>query len=361
MKKKHRHILAILLSLLPIVLLGVYAGHRMLKYQAVDTHPRPVMIIVAMSGRSVAVPEKIQRVAALEVLGYEKMFLLGQSDKIALMVSTNAPWMERTNPKVKQIPKFVNEPNAEKLMNMNIDLALFRYNPQKTLDKLSAIEIPGVVSQPAGFDIKDAKTFQEVTKQNLRMYGEIFGGDAKKRAEDWCAYYDEKVNYVTARTATIPTNQRHRAYYLRGPSALITQGHNSNTLWYGEMAGANMVAKNRPIVGQGPVSMEDILLWDPEYIFVGRQYSPDLVLKDERWKDVRAVKEGHVYRDPEGVFFWDGSSEGVLLMEFMAKKLYPKLFPDLDMAKEIHEYYARFYRYNLTEDEVNRILQAKSP
>lgn len=107
--------------------------------------------------------------------------------------------------------------------------------------------------------------------------------------------------------------------------------------------------------------MEDILAWDPEYIFVGRQYSPDLVLKDKRWKDVRAVKEGKVYQDPEGVFFWDGSSEGVLLMEFMAQKMYPDLFRDLDMKKEIQNYYARFYNYQLTNQEAEKILRAQAP
>ena len=107
--------------------------------------------------------------------------------------------------------------------------------------------------------------------------------------------------------------------------------------------------------------MEDILLWDPEYIFVGRQYSRDLVLKDARWRDVRAVREGKVYQMPEGVFFWDGSSEGVLMMEFIAKTIHPDLFPELDMKSDLREYYARFYRYQLSEAEVTRILAGKSP
>jgi hypothetical protein len=30
---------------------------------------------------------------------------------------------------------------------------------------------------------------------------------------------------------------------------------------------------------------------------------------------------------PEGVFYWDGSTKGVLLMLYLAKQLYPERFP----------------------------------
>jgi iron complex transport system substrate-binding protein len=361
MKRKHVQIALLFIKSLLVLLPAAFLCFRISSLQSASLPTGPVNTVVDMAGHRVAVPAEIHHVAALEVLGYEKMFLLGQSSNLALMNATDAPWMERTNPRVKQIPKFLNEPDAEELMNMHIDLALFSYDPEKTRDKLNSIGIPGVVSQPSGQIIGDARTFQEVTKRNMRMYGEIFGGIAQTRAEQWCSYFDEKIRYVTSRVAAIPEGQRPHAYYLRGPSALMTQGRNSNTLWYGEMAGGKMISKDLSFAGRGPVSMEELLAWDPEYIFVGRMYSPDLVMKDPRWKDVRAVKEGKVYQNPEGVFYWDGSSEGILLMEFMAKKMYPELFQDLDMKKEIVDYYARFYNYRLTDAEAGKILQGKAP
>jgi iron complex transport system substrate-binding protein len=361
MKRKHVQYAFVIAKLLAVMLPALFICIRLQSLRVTPLPAGAVKTVIDMSNHKVVVPETIHRVAALEVLGYEKMFLLGQSDKLTLMNATNPPWMEQTNSKVKKIPKFFHEPDAEALMNMNVDLALFRYDPEKTRNKLNSIGIPGVVSQPSGQIIGDAHTFQEVTKRNMRLYGDLMGGEAKKRAEAWCNYFDEKVRYVTSRVASIPEEKRPHAYYLRGPSALMTQGRNANTLWYGEMAGAQMISKDRHFIGRGAVSMEDILLWNPEYIFVGRLYSPDLVLKDSRWQDVRAVKEGKVYQDPEGVFFWDGSSEGVLLMEFMAKKIHPELFQDLDMKKEIKDYYARFYNYKLTEAEAEKILLAQAP
>ena len=318
-------------------------------------------VVTDLSGRQVTIPEKVSRVACLEVLGYEKLFLLGETDKISVMYATDAPWMEITNPRVKELAKFVGEPNFEELLKRKVDVVFFRYNAEQTQAKLSALGIPGIISQPVQHGLESAEAFRESTKEMVRLYGEVFGAAATRKAEAWCRYYDEKIRYVTTRTSQLPQGARPRVYYLRGPDALTTQGLNSSTGWYGTMAGADMVAKNATLNGKGSVSMEDIVRWNPEYIFVGRQYSRDLVLKDARWRDIQAVKQGKVYCLPEGVFFWDGSSEGVLLMEFLAKKLHPDLFTDLDMAKELKDYYLRFYGYRLTDDEAEKILNGLSP
>jgi iron complex transport system substrate-binding protein len=59
--------------------------------------------------------------------------------------------------------------------------------------------------------------------------------------------------------------------------------------------------------------------------------------------------------------YWDYSSEGILLMEYLAKTFHPDKFPDLDMRKEVQEYYQKFYHYNLTDDEADRILNHLAP
>jgi len=48
-------------------------------------------------------------------------------------------------------------------------------------------------------------------------------------------------------------------------------------------------------------------------------------------------------------------------MEFVAKTIHPELFQDLDMIKEIKKYYSKFYRYDLTDEEANRILKHLPP
>jgi iron complex transport system substrate-binding protein len=122
------------------------------------------------------------------------------------------------------------------------------------------------------------------------------------------------------------------------------------------MAGGVLVSKDTPEEMDANVSIEQALIWNPEYIFMGRLKSTDVIINDNKWKDVNAVKNKNVYLSPDGIMFWDYGSEGVLLMEYIAQKIHPDIFTDLDMVKEIKEYYKNFYGYNLTNDDAKRIL-----
>jgi len=318
--------------------------------------------ITDLAGRQISLPRQIARVACMEVLCYEKMFLLGQSPRVLRMLRTDPPWMERTNPAVSAIVKVDGEePNIEDLLQAKVDVVFLRYDP-KRLARLEEAGIPAVVSQPpTDSRYADAKAFAATQAAEMRLFGRILGGEAGAKAEDWCAWYEGKIAALLARTAAIPAGQRLRTYYLRGPDALITGTVHSNPYWYGEIGGADMVEKNLTGPGKGLVAMEAVIGWDPQVILVGRQYSTDLVLGDERWKDISARRNGQVIPLPNGVFYWDGSTEGALFAEFVAKTLYPDRFADLDMAAEVRGYFHLFYHYEMTAEEADRFLHGQGP
>lgn len=317
--------------------------------------------VVDMAGRTVSVPDRVERVACLEVLCYPKMLMLGAANRVAVMYDTAAPWMKATNSAVDAIPKTSGDANVEDLLARQVDVAFFRYTPEQTQARLIEAGLPGLMSQPLRHARDDAQGFADEAKAMVRLFGRVLGGDAEARAEDWCTYFDERVRFVTARVAGIPPEHRVRLYYVRGPQALSTQGRGSYTFWAGTLAGADMVVKDAPLADKGAVSMEDMMRWNPEVILVGRQYPLEGVLDDPRWRDIAAVRNGRVLSTPEGVFYWDGGPETVLLMQFIAKTLYPDLFRDFDMAAEVRGYYARFYRTRLPDDDVARLLKGQSP
>lgn len=319
-------------------------------------------IITDLVGRKVAIPDRVNRIGCLTGASYEKAFLVGAGDKVVLRAATYPPWMERTNPRVRAIPTILNshDPNMEALFKQKIDVLFFWDHPI-LLDRLKDIGIPAVVPQPAARNFSSFREFTDRMKSEVRLYGRVFGGEAENRAHDWCTYYDQKVNYVLGRTSSIPEPAKARVYYLRGPDALTTHGRDQNITWYGMMAGAQMVVRNTSAKNISQVSMEDIILWNPEVIFVGRQYSPGLVLKNDKWKCVSAVQHKRVYVIPDGVFYWDSGSEGILLLEYMACKLYPKMFNDLNMQQEVREYYQKFYHCRLTDDEIDKLLHGLDP
>ena len=327
--------------------------------RASDTPARRT--VIDMTGRSIELPAKVERVACLEVLCYQKLFMLGAAGRAVVMTKTSAPWMTITNPGVSAIEKIPPEPDFEDLLLKRVDVAFFAYNADRTLKKLESLGITGLVSQPVGRTPKTAEEFLADAKRSVRLFGQVLGGEAEQRAEDWCRDLDRRVAFVSGRLAGLPAEQRLKVYYVRGPRALNTQGRGSNTLWYSKLGGANMVFENQPLAGKGSTSMEDLVRWDPDVILVGRQYPLDLVLKDERWAGIAAVKNGRVYSTPEGVFYWDGGPEGSLLMEFVAKLLYPDRFAGLDLTAEVQDYYARFYGYRLSAGQAALLLQGRSP
>lgn len=313
-----------------------------------------------MAGNPLGLPARVERVACLEVLCYQKMLMLGAADKVTMMVQTAAPWMAVVDPAVEGIRKFSGEPSFEQLLADRVDMVFYAYNAPQTLERLRSLGLAGAVSQPLG-RIEDAASFVEESKRSLRLFGRILGPEAERRAEDWCAYADKTVAFVSERLKDVPRQGRPRVYYLRGPQALDTQGPGGNTFWIGVLAGADMVVKDRPWAGRAQVSMEDMVRWNPEVVLVGRQYSPDLVLKDARWANMDAVRNHHVYSTPEGVFYWDGGIEQMLLLEYLAKLLYPDRFADLDMVAEVRDFFSRFYRHSLSEDEARLLLAGRSP
>lgn len=84
-------------------------------------------------------------------------------------------------------------------------------------------------------------------------------------------------------------------------------------------------------------------------------------MNDSKFTNLEAVLNNKVYLCPLGIVYWDYGAEGVLLMEYFAKTLHLDLFQDLNMTNEVKDYYSRFYHYNLTDDEANRILQHLPP
>lgn len=320
--------------------------------------------ITDLAGHTINIPSEPRHIACLEVLCYQKIFVLGENKKISQMVTTNAPWMETINLTVKTIPKVLNgDANIEDLLSRKTDLIFYRYNPEQVAALYARAGIPALYSQPLTKPNETVDEFLAGQRQALRLFADALNTQqARNKTEDWIKYHDQKVAWIRARLHNLPASQRLRTYYLRGPDALSTQGRGSNTFWYGELAGADMIVKRMgTLQGKGSVTMEAMVSWDPQVIFVGRQYPISLVTEDPRWKAISAVKNNRIYPLPDGVFFWDGGLEGVLLMEYEAKTLYPDRFQDLDLNNEIREFYHRFYRYEMSDTELKKILSGESP
>ena len=64
------------------------------------------------------------------------------------------------------------------------------------------------------------------------------------------------------------------------------------------------------------------------------------------WKNIQAVKGGRLYCMPQFAKLWGyPQPEAMAIGEiWVAKKLYPAKFSDIDVEKAVQNYYQKFYR-----------------
>ena len=104
-------------------------------------------------------------------------------------------------------------------------------------------------------------------------------------------------------------------------------------------------------------TLEQIYLWDADLIICNEAGVDDYILSDEKWAGMRCVEEGRVYQIPVGVsrMGHPTSTETPLAALWLAELLYPDRF-EIDMARELSDYYARFYDYQLNDEMIEAIL-----
>jgi iron complex transport system substrate-binding protein len=113
-------------------------------------------------------------------------------------------------------------------------------------------------------------------------------------------------------------------------------------------------------------SMEQILLWDPDMIIIGRGSQASLyqtITNDLRWAGLRAVQEGKVFLRPDNPFSWFDGPPGpcqILGMYWMVNLLYPDQTRDLDLNSKIGEFYSDFLHYDLSTSEIDKLLSNPS-
>lgn len=344
------------------IMAAVMAFLILVPFSHLNANAQGTRTITDRVGRTVKVPFEPKRIACFFGPSYEKVFLLGYADKVAVMSIRQPPWAQKLNPNLKKIPLMpsYSDPDVERILELGVDLVFYWAFPQQ-IEKMSAAGIPVVCLLSGSKLPANLETYIKEYKEEIRLYGEVLGEKAKKIATAYCANYDKKISRVLSITSKIPASQRPKVYYVTGRNVFGTQGRYSLGHWLVEMAGGTFVAKDltQYLVD---VSMEQIITWNPDVIVVGGLTSPDAILTDPRWQEIKAVKEKRIYTAPEGVFIWGhGSSEVFLFVMYLAKILHPDQFRELNLEQEVKDYYAQFYHYNLSNDEVNRILNRLPP
>jgi len=121
--------------------------------------------------------------------------------------------------------------------------------------------------------------------------------------------------------------------------------------------------------GHTPVSMEQILQWDPEFVISGYDHTSSpgefyrTVWTNRNWRHVRAVNKHDVYETPQYPYNWidrPPSVNRIIGIKWLANLFYPDVFP-CDMRTETKKFYALFYHVELSGEQLDQLLATATP
>lgn len=312
----------------------------------------PVMqTIVDMSGRSVTIPKNIQKVATIGSVPVINSFIfaLGEGDKIVNGLPSFAQslrWKYQTvfAPTMKDKPVLqngTNEPNIEALLKVRPDVVF-------TLDQKSA----QVMTEKGIPAIYLAWTQPEDVKKVMAIVGKVFNKDVQ--AQDYIKFFDDTVKKVNTVVTNIPQGQRPKVLYadiekLSQPHLIVE--------WWIPTAGGISVTNNGRTTESVAFDYEQLLKWNPDILIVADAKTIDTVYSEPKLAQLSAVKNKRVLVAPMGAHTWANRTiEQPLTVLWAAKTFYPDRFKELDLEKEVKNFYTQFFKTDLNETQVKEII-----
>lgn len=322
--------------------------------------PAKNRVIVDQLGRTVAIPEKVDRVVILMHHALNVAIELGAQDKIVGVLRDWEKYLpqgfRKAWPDIDKTAKpgdLRTSVNTEELMKLRPDVVIItHYMMNKTGKQVEALGLPvvGLSFYKAGYEeasvlnprLKDPNgSYTQGTREGVRLLGDILG--KQKRAEKLLAHIFKNRKLIKKRLGGLKKSQRITTYMAYPKLFSMGTGKYASVIM--EQAGGLNVAMD--LHGYKQVSMEDVLRWNPQVIFTQDRYQfvADEINQAPAWQSIRAVKNKKVYITPEYVKPWGHPCpESIGLGElWMAKKLYPEKFKDIDMQAYVDEFYQAFY------------------
>jgi iron complex transport system substrate-binding protein len=307
------------------------------------------------AGRSVPIPARVERVfpagppAAIMLYTLAPQLLLGwprpnrAEEREFLLPDVGG------RPEVGRITGRGNTANLEAVLNLKPDLVLDVGYVTDTY-----VSLADRVQEQTGISYALLDGSFGATAGAYRLLGDLIGRRAD--AEILARYTEHTVETISGRIATVPKERKPRIYFARGPRGLETGLGGSITVETIEFLAQNVAGETRG--GLGTVSIEQVLVWNPEVIVTIDKDFAAKVYDDPAWSTVVAVRARRVHLSPRLPFGWvdfPPSVNRLIGLWWLAKILYPDLFPE-DLRRLTREFYDKFYHVQVTDQQIDRVL-----
>lgn len=317
--------------------------------------------ITDMAGRTVTIPDRITHVYASSppathlIYAIDPTLVAGLNSPLTKQEQTYLHKTVRSLPVVGNTVGQGKNINIEMLLKAKPDIVLVWAWPQPEINArferlFSQLKIPTVyVKIDSLRDYPAAFTFM----------GTLL--NRQKRAAQLRAYTDETLRSVDRVVGLLPQTLRPTIYYAEGIDGLATERENSFHVELIKLAGGRNVHRGNALdhYGMERISLEQVLLYEPQYLLVQEDEFFSSVITDPRWRGVPAVKNRRVYRIPRIPFNWfdrPPSFMRLLGLRWLTNRLHPDRFP-FEPIKDTRRFYRLFLNVEPNRTELAEILK----
>lgn len=193
----------------------------------------------------------------------------------------------------------------------------------------------------------------QASPATLRILGKILG--KTEFTEPQAQYAEETLQ----RAAQFAKNKQPSFYLARSADGLQTGQKGSIHTEAMELVGLNNVVEGEH-KGLTQVSMEQLLLWDPDVIFSQYEEFLQTIKNNPQWQNLNAVKNGKIYLIPSEPFGWLDSPPS--LNRLLGMRWLMQLFDssvNTDFASEVQRFYQLFYHIALSPEQTKALMENK--
>lgn len=300
-----------------------------------------------MLNRTVTVPVNITRIVPLQP---DPSFMVWELTSPNKLVCTDRVF----NSNLKKGLMLVPDAELQKLLALPIGPVNFdAIDPEVIL----ALKPDVVIDMTKDANLEQLQTRLQIpivaiSKDNLNAIGESFrmvgnlvgNSQGGNKLGD---YWDGLITRVTNAVAAIPPAERQVKVYYANSSLLSTVGTGTIMSSVMTMAGgidyatANQNSVTQTTSESIALSLEQVLLWNPDVIITKTASERDSLVSNADWANVNALKKGRVFCCPEYERMDDMSA--AISLVWTAKTLYPDKI-NFDLPQECKAFYSLFFK-----------------
>jgi len=316
--------------------------------------------IVDMTGRKVNVPDKIKRVYSTSPPATYMIYALDPS----LLAGLNSP-LKKVEKKylsagIHALPVLGGYfgqgqvANIELIMKVKPDVVIVWTGKESAVNRKMEADMSNLGIPLIFMNIGRIEDYG----RGLKFLGKLLKRES--RARKLADYGEKALKEVAFATRTIRPIKRLSVYYAEGPDGLYTECDTSQHAELIARVGARNVHRCETKTGYGMerISLEQVMLYNPDAIFIQEKDFYNRIRQDARWRRINAVKNNRVFIIPKAPYNWfdrPPSYMRYLGIKWAMSCLYPELYR-VDMAAEARAFYRLFLDLELNDAQLREIM-----